>query len=421
MATLIQEKVQQAIGILAEKNIDLWLIFVRETSVNSDPILPVIYGEATLTRQSALLIHRSGETIAIVGRIDAETTRLLDTYQTVIPCDGGISQHLLSELQRLSPAKIAINTSLSNVMADGLSYGMYQLLLKMLADTPFIDRLCSAEDVIAALNGRKTPTEFSLIKAAIDETLDIYQKTYEFMQPGQSEKDISDFMHNQLTERNLLAAWTYEGCPAVNSGPNSPVGHAAPTDIQLEPGHLVHFDFGVQKDGYCSDIQRMVYLLKPDETEPPAKVKQGFDLVRQTIEAAREVLRPGVTGLEVDTAARKVITDAGYLEYHYATGHQLGKRAHDGGGILGPQWEVYGDLPNQIIEKDQVYTIELGIALEGYGYIGLEEDVLVTERWKCVSGRATDKSRHKITVTDSNRGIVYFIRFSRSNLMLPLP
>ena len=37
MATLIQEKVRQAVSILTEKDIDLWLIFVRETSVNSDP------------------------------------------------------------------------------------------------------------------------------------------------------------------------------------------------------------------------------------------------------------------------------------------------------------------------------------------------------------------------------------------------
>jgi Xaa-Pro aminopeptidase len=123
----------------------------------------------------------------------------------------------------------------------------------------------------------------------------------------------------------------------------------------------------------------MVYLLRPDESEAPVEVQQGFDLVRQAIESARKVLRPGVTGLEVDQAARKVIVDAGYPEYHYATGHQLGKHAHDGGGILGPQWEVYGNLPNQMVEKDQIYTIELGIALEGYGYIGLEEDVLVTE------------------------------------------
>ena len=54
--------------------------------------------------------------------------------------------------------------------------------------------------------------------------------------------------------------------------------------------------------------------------------------------------------------------------------------AHDGGGILGPQWERYGDTPNRPLEAGQVYTVELGLMLLGYGDIGLEEDVLVTEQ-----------------------------------------
>ena len=156
-------------------------------------------------------------------------------------------------------------------------------------------------------------------------------------------------------------------------------GMLFPERLKVERGHLLHFDFGVKKDGYCSDIQRMVYMLKDGETQPPAEVMKGFETVRRAVEAARSVLRPGVTGLEVDQAARNVILDAGYPEFKYATGHQLGKRAHDGGGILGPQWEVYGNLPNQPVEAGQVYTIEPGLAVPGYGYIGLEEDVVVTE------------------------------------------
>lgn len=379
MSSILLEKIEQAIGILREIGVDLWLTFVRETSAQADPALSLIFGLETLTWQSALILARSGERIAIVGRYEADAVRSKGLYDTVEAYDETIRPVLLQTLARLNPAQIAINTSANDVYADGLTHGMYQILAGYLADTPYAGRLVSAEGIIAALRARKTPAEIARIRAAVETTQLIYERVFDFIRPGLTEREVGEFMHRQMAELGVGAAWDYDGCPAVNSGPDSPVGHAAPGDIVLAPGRIVHMDFGVRQDGYCSDIQRVVYLLRPGESEPPEAVRHGFTTVRAAVEAARAAMRPGVTGLAVDAAARRVVTDAGYPEYKYATGHGLGRNAHDGGPLLGPAWERYGDTPQRRLEAGHVYTIEPGLAVPGYGYIGLEEDVLVTE------------------------------------------
>lgn len=378
MSTLVQEKVKQAIEILREKNIDAWLTFVRETSAGGDPVLPLIYGHE-LTWQSALILTQKGECYAIVGHFEAETARRTGAYTTVIPYHESIRRNLLHTLERIYPGKIAINYSINDVHADGLSYGMYQLLVKYFDDTPWEQRLVSAEGILSALRGRKTEGELARIRGAIDTTQKIFDRTFDFAQPGMSEEQISQFMHRQLTELGVEEAWDYNSCPTVNAGPESPVGHVGPSDIKLERGQLLHIDFGVKQQEYCSDIQRVAYYLKPGETQAPDEVRRAFDTVVQAIQAAVQAMVPGVLGKEIDAIARKIVTDAGYPEYKYGTGHHLGRLAHDGAGLLGPTWERYGDTPNYPLEAGQVYTVEPGVAVPGYGYVGLEEDVLVTE------------------------------------------
>jgi Xaa-Pro aminopeptidase len=62
----------------------------------------------------------------------------------------------------------------------------------------------------------------------------------------------------------------------------------------------------------------------------------------------------------------------------HAFGHHIGRTVHDGAGVLGPRWEKYGDSVERVVEAGNVFAIELGVSVPEYGYVGCEEDVLVT-------------------------------------------
>jgi Xaa-Pro aminopeptidase len=376
--TLVQEKVTQAIAILNELQIDCWLTFARESAAGIDPVLPLIYGHH-VTWQSAFLLFRIGERVAILGRYDSDNARNCGAYDEVIGYDQGVSAPLLEVLRRLDPQQIALNYSANDAHADGLGHGLYLQLMAYFADTPFAARVISAEPIVTRLRGRKTGVEIERIRQAIRTTFEFYNRTYEFADAGMSERAIGGYMHEQMDALGLETSWERDSCPAVNAGPDTPIGHLGPGDVRVETGQLLHFDFGLRQDDYCSDIQRVMYFLADGEGQPPEPVQRAFETVTRAIQAAVDAMRPGVLGHEVDAVARKVITDAGYPEFRYATGHQVGRSAHDGGGVLAPLWERYGDTPKMALEAGQVYAVEPGLFVEGYGYMGIEENVLVTE------------------------------------------
>jgi Xaa-Pro aminopeptidase len=377
--SLQQEKANQAVEILNELNIDMWLTFVRETSGVRDPVLDLLIGPGELTWPSALILTRKGEKIAIVGNIEKDAVQRLAIFTEILGYDKSVRELLREAITKLEPRQVAVNTSRNNVHADGLTHAMYEFLKEYLADTPYADRLISAEPVINSLRGRKTPAEQARIRRAVEITEEIFQKTFAFIKVGMTEIQVAEFMHGLMKEFEVGFAWPRESNPTVNAGPLSPVGHSGPTDIRIEHGHLLHFDFGVKFEGYCSDIQRVAYVLRDGETRAPKEVQRGFAVIRSAIENARAAMKPGVTGNSIDVIARGIVTDSGYPEFNYALGHQLGRVAHDGGALLGPLWEKYGDSPNQVLESGQVFTIEPGLAVPDYGYIGVEEDVLVTK------------------------------------------
>lgn len=377
VAAIVREKAEQAVGILREQDVDLWITFVRETSQVKDPVMDLLLG-FDLTWTSALLIHKSGARVAIVGRYDVPNVEHLGAYNRVIGYDAAFQQPLIAEIEALRPRQIAINYSESDPAADGLTYGLFRVLLRALAATSYADRLVSAEAVIAALRGRKTASEIQLIKEAVERTEDGLAQLTPLIRPGVADTEVADFLHNFLTENSYGASWDWDYCPVVTVGPDAAVGHAMPSGWRIEAGHLVQVDFGISRYGFVSDLQRTWYVRPAGETAIPEAIQRAWDAATMALEAGRAALKPGARGWEVDAAARTALVGAGYPEFMHAFGHHVGRTAHDGATVLGPQWERYGSAIEGVIEVGNVFAIELGVAVPGRGYIGREENVVIT-------------------------------------------
>lgn len=378
---IVNEKLDQAVSLLREQKLDAWLTFARETTLTPDPCLEMIAGMG-FTWHSAFLITASGERIAIIGRYDAENVRSIGGYTQVITYDEGINPALREAIVRLNPANIGLNYSQGDAAADGLTYGMYMELLDALS-TPeteiFKTRLMSAEVLVSALRGRKSPTEIQRIKDAIVTTEKLYAEVGERLRVGDTERAIAERLTSARKALGLGTAWDEEYCPIVNAGPDSIPGHTAPGDFVVQPGQLVHMDFGVKQNGFCSDLQRMWYVPQDGEHAIPEDIARAWQACWDAIDAGAARLKPGVPGWQVDEAARNYLVSAGYEEYHHSLGHGLGRVAHDGSTLLGPRWDRYGRTPYGIVEAGNVFTLELGVAVPNRGYVGLEEDIVITE------------------------------------------
>lgn len=374
---LVREKVKQAVEILKEFDIDCWLTFVRESALNGDPILDFIAG-ADVTWHSAFIISKNGETRAIVGKYDQKTIEDTGAYQQVVSYVEGAKESLLSYLKELNPKQIAINYSKGSEICDGLTHGMYLTLHEWLTEIGFEDRLISSEKIVSAVRERKSATEIALIKKAIEYTENIFAKVAQFILPGKSEIEIADFITNERKRLGLESAWEQSTCPAVFTGPDTAGAHYTPTNRKVERGHILNMDFGVRYKGYCSDLQRTFYVLREGETAAPREVQKGFDTIVRAIDLAKEVMKPGVQGIEVDAAARNHIIKNGYEEFPHALGHQVGRFAHDGTALLGPAWEKYAHRPFEKLQEGMVFTIEPRLMVPGYGVATIENMVVVT-------------------------------------------
>ena len=153
----------------------------------------------------------------------------------------------------------------------------------------------------------------------------------------------------------------------VAAGPNGALPHAEPGEREIGRGELVVFDMGAQVDGYCSDGTRTYATGEPGE-----EAREVYEVVRAAQAAALEAIRPGVTGEDVDSAARRLIDDAGHGEHFgHALGHGVGLEVHEGPRL--------SQRSEDVLTPGEVVTVEPGIYLPGRLGVRIEDLVVVTD------------------------------------------
>jgi Xaa-Pro aminopeptidase len=216
-------------------------------------------------------------------------------------------------------------------------------------DTVGALRMIKDTDELAALadNARIADTAQTALRAALRE--------------GMTEREIAAAARAAFSAAGATPEFAILGIGVNGSFPHHHTG-----DTVLRPGQPIVCDIGGSKDSYYSDITRMACL-----GEPPADYAQVHAVVNAAVEAALDVIRPGIPAQDVDRAARNVIEAAGYGAYFtHRTGHGLGSQIHE------PPY-ITGTNP-QLLQEGMVFTVEPGIYLPGRFGIRLEEVAVVT-------------------------------------------
>ncbi len=157
----------------------------------------------------------------------------------------------------------------------------------------------------------------------------------------------------------------------VVSGWRGALPHGKASDKIVAAGEFVTLDFGALYQGYCSDMTRTLLVNGEGVSAESHPLFNVYQIVLQAQLAAISAIRPGVRCQQVDDAARRVITEAGYGDYFgHNTGHAIGIEVHED-----PR---FSPRDTTTLQPGMLLTVEPGIYLPGQGGVRIEDVVLVT-------------------------------------------
>jgi Xaa-Pro dipeptidase len=247
-------------------------------------------------------------------------------------------------------------------------------------------RMINAHEFLAPMRMVKDSEEQAIMRRNAQLTDDVYESILPQLRLGMSEQDIAWIIDRAIIEHGGAGVSFHthihiDGAGAHRTGSI----HDTLTPQTLELGTALAFDFGMLRDGYCSDFGRTVFVGEPTE-----EYRLVYDLVMRSQSAAIDAMVDGeITAAELDAIARTMIADAGYGEkFIHRLGHSIGKDVHE------PPFLLDGD--STILRSGMCFTIEPSVFMDDGAFIRVEDVVMVTPR----GGENFNRTGHDLRVLD---------------------
>ena len=191
-----------------------------------------------------------------------------------------------------------------------------------------------------------------------------FDEVLEIIKPGMTEREVAaELIYRML--RNGAENISFD--PIVVTGSKTSMPHGVPGDKKIERGDFITMDFGCVYKGYCSDMTRTVAVGHVSD-----EMKTVYNIVLEAQLAGIAAAKAGMKGREIDTAARKVIEDAGYRQYFgHGFGHGVGLEIHEDPNA--------GAVSEAVMEPGAVISAEPGIYLPGRFGVRIEDVIIIKE------------------------------------------
>lgn len=219
------------------------------------------------------------------------------------------------------------------------------------------------QDLADSLRMKKSDEEIAKVREACAIADSCFEHVQRMLQAGVTEYDIALDMEFFIRRQGCKLAFE----PIVVSGKRSARPHGEPSEKKLERGDFVTMDFGASVDGYNSDVTRTVVI-----GEATARQKEVYEAVLEAQTASIAAIKPGAMARDVDALSREILQKQGLDKFFgHGLGHGLGRVVHDVGKMNATSTDVF--------EPGQIWTVEPGVYIEGFGGVRIEDDILVTE------------------------------------------